>query len=97
MVSEDGGSSARLAVLIDADNVQPAIAARLLAEIVKYGTAFVKRAYGDWTGTRLKGAKLSDLIDATALFDLDWRKPAAGKSNVVYARDKRYQPAKKPA
>jgi uncharacterized LabA/DUF88 family protein len=262
MVSEDGGSTARLAVLIDADNAQPAIAARLLAEIVKYGTAFVKRAYGDWTGTRLKGwkdqlltqsiqpiqqfayttgknatdaamvidamdllysgrfdgfcivssdsdftrlasriresgltvygfgerktpkpfvaacdkfvylenlvpaatrnvpadetlkpsprasadqlkadttlvsqlrnaveaasdeegwaplaavgsivtkqapdfdsrnygyAKLSDLIAATAQFDLDWRKPAAGKSNVVYARDKRYKPTEKPA
>jgi uncharacterized LabA/DUF88 family protein len=262
MADEDGESTARLAVLIDADNAQPAIAVRLLAEIAKYGTAHVKRAYGDWTGTKLKGwkdqlltqsiqpiqqfayttgknatdaamvidamdllysgrfdgfcivssdsdftrlasriresgltvygfgerktpkpfvaacdkfvyfenlvpdvskntsadqtfkpvprvpaaqlkadttlvgqlrdaveaasdeegwaplavvgsiitkqapdfdsrnfgyAKLSDLIDATALFDLDWRKPASGKSSVVYARDKRYQPAKKPA
>jgi len=33
MASEDGGSTARLAVLIDADNAQPAIAGRLLAEI----------------------------------------------------------------
>jgi uncharacterized LabA/DUF88 family protein len=263
MAGEDGGSStARLAVLIDADNAQPAIAVRLLAEIATYGTAHVKRAYGDWTGTKLKGwkdqlltqsiqpiqqfayttgknatdaamvidamdllysgrfdgfcivssdsdftrlasriresgltvygfgerktpkpfvaacdkfvyienlvpaagksapadetlkpsprasadqlkadatlvnqlrdaveaasdeegwaplaavgsivtkqapdfdsrnygyAKLSDLINATALFDLDWRKPAGGKSSVVFTRDKRYQPAKKPA
>ncbi|KAK8912795.1 hypothetical protein VCV18_012137 [Metarhizium anisopliae] len=29
----------------------------LLAEIAKYGTAFVKRAYGDWTGTNLRGWK----------------------------------------
>jgi hypothetical protein len=33
MASEDGGRTARLAVLIDADNAQPAIAGRLLAEI----------------------------------------------------------------
>jgi hypothetical protein len=40
MASEDGGSTARLAVLIDADNAQPAIAVRLLAEIATYGTAW---------------------------------------------------------
>ncbi|KHN93757.1 uncharacterized protein MAM_08398 [Metarhizium album ARSEF 1941] len=47
----------KLAVLIDADNAQPHMASVLLAEIAKYGTAFVKRAYGDWTGTNLKGWK----------------------------------------
>ncbi|EFY88277.1 hypothetical protein MAC_05750 [Metarhizium acridum CQMa 102] len=47
----------KLAVLIDADNAQPNMAGVLLAEIAKYGTAFVKRAYGDWTGTNLKGWK----------------------------------------
>src|SRR5215469_16454599 len=54
MVSENAD---RLAVLIDADNAQPAIAEGLLAEVAKYGTAHVKRAYGDWTGTSLKGWK----------------------------------------
>ncbi len=38
-------SSQKLAVLIDADNAQPAVAEPLLAEIAKYGTANVKRAY----------------------------------------------------
>ncbi|NJL26998.1 MAG: NYN domain-containing protein [Thermoanaerobaculia bacterium] len=47
----------RLAVLIDADNVQAAIAKRLLEEISKHGTATVKRVYGDWTSTNLKGWK----------------------------------------
>lgn len=47
----------KLAVLIDADNAQPTIIEGLLAEIAKYGTAYVKRAYGDWTGTSLKGWK----------------------------------------
>ena len=47
--------SPRLALLIDADNAQPAIVEGLLAEVAKYGTAHVKRIYGDWTGTHLKG------------------------------------------
>lgn len=47
----------KLAVLIDADNAQPSLAGPLLAEIAKYGTANVKRIYGDWTHTRLKGWK----------------------------------------
>ncbi len=46
-----------LAVLIDADNAQPAIVDGLLAEIAKYGTANVKRIYGDWTSDKLKGWK----------------------------------------
>jgi len=50
-------NAAKLAVLIDADNAQPGNAETLLAEIAKYGTAHVKRAYGDWTGTSLKGWK----------------------------------------
>ncbi|MGC0153017.1 NYN domain-containing protein [Chromobacterium vaccinii] len=47
----------KLAVLIDADNAQSALIAELLAEVAKYGTAIVKRAYGDWTTTQLKGWK----------------------------------------
>ncbi|MBV9313185.1 MAG: NYN domain-containing protein [Pseudonocardia sp.] len=50
-------NAAKLAVLIDADNAQPSIIEALLAEVAKYGTAHVKRAYGDWTGTSLKGWK----------------------------------------
>ena len=47
----------KLAVLIDADNIQPAIVDGLLAEIANYGTASVKRIYGDWTAPSLKGWK----------------------------------------
>lgn len=43
-----------LAVLIDADNAQASIIHELLAEVSRYGTASVKRAYGDWTTTSLK-------------------------------------------
>jgi uncharacterized LabA/DUF88 family protein len=51
------GQAQKLAVLIDADNAQPSIIEGLLAEIAKYGTANVKRIYGDWTGSHLKGWK----------------------------------------
>ena len=50
-------SSDKLAVLIDADNAQAAMAHDLLAEVSRYGTATVRRAYGDWTTTNLKGWK----------------------------------------
>jgi uncharacterized LabA/DUF88 family protein len=46
-----------LAVLIDADNARASIVDGLLAEIAKYGTANVKRIYGDWTLPGLKGWK----------------------------------------
>lgn len=51
--------TARLAVLIDADNTTPGIVDPLLAEIAKYGVASVKRAYGDWTKSNLTGWKES--------------------------------------
>lgn len=50
-------ASDKLAVLIDADNAQAAVAPELLAEIARYGTATVKRAYGDWTTQNLVGWK----------------------------------------
>lgn len=49
--------SDKLAVLIDAENAQAAIATELLAEISRYGTATIKRAYGDWTTPILRGWK----------------------------------------
>lgn len=45
--------SQKLAVLIDAENAQAKIAGDLLGEIALYGTASVKRAYGDWTTPNL--------------------------------------------
>lgn len=47
----------RLAVLIDADNASSAILKEVLEEVAKYGTATVKRAYGDWTTQNLTSWK----------------------------------------
>lgn len=45
----------KLAVLIDADNTPAATAQSLFEEIAKYGTANVKRIYGDWSSHLLSG------------------------------------------
>jgi uncharacterized protein (TIGR00288 family) len=50
-------TSRRIALLIDADNVSHAKVAAILAELAKYGTANIRRAYGDWGSAALKGWK----------------------------------------
>lgn len=47
----------KLAVLIDADNAQASVVGELLIEVARYGTATIKRAYGDWTTPNLNGWK----------------------------------------
>ncbi|MBI1759778.1 MAG: NYN domain-containing protein [Actinobacteria bacterium] len=87
MVSEN---TAKLAVLIDADNAQPSITEGLLAEVAKYGTAHVKRAYGDWTGTSLKGWKdqlLTQSIQPIQQFAYTTGKNATDAAMVIDAMD----------
>ena len=48
-------SSDRIAVRIDADNTSPKYAGALLDEIAKFGNPTIKRAYGDWSSSRLNG------------------------------------------
>jgi hypothetical protein len=45
----------RLAILIDADNASPRIVTGLFEEIAALGEASVRRIYGDFSGTRLRG------------------------------------------
>jgi uncharacterized protein (TIGR00288 family) len=47
----------RIALLIDADNVSHSKIAAMLAELSKYGTANIRRAYGDWASPSLKNWK----------------------------------------
>ena len=86
-------NAARLAVLIDADNAQPGITEPLLAEVAKYGTAHVKRAYGDWTGTSLKGWKdqlLAQSIQPIQQFAYTTGKNATDSAMVIDAMDLLY-------
>ena len=86
-------NAAKLAVLIDADNAQPGITEALLGEVAKYGTAHVKRAYGDWTGTSLKGWKdqlLAQSIQPIQQFAYTTGKNATDAAMVIDAMDLLY-------
>jgi uncharacterized LabA/DUF88 family protein len=85
--------AARLAVLIDADNAQASIVDDLLAEVARYGTAQVKRAYGDWTGTSLRGWKdrlLAQSIQPIQQFAYTTGKNATDSAMVIDAMDLLY-------
>ena len=83
----------RLAVLIDADNSRHSIIAGLLDEIANYGIASVKRIYGDWTDTQLKGWKASLLehgIHPMQQFAYTTGKNATDSAMIIDAMDLLY-------
>jgi len=67
-----------LAVLVDADNAQASVIAELLAEVARYGTATVKRAYGDWTTPNLAGWK--DVLHVHAIQPIQQFRYTTGKN-----------------
>ncbi len=69
----------KLAVLIDADNAQPAITPALLAEISRFGVACVRRIYGDWTRPTLSGWK--DMLHAHSLLPIQQFQYTNGKNS----------------
>ena len=83
----------KLAVLIDADNAQPTIVDGLMIEIANYGTASVKRIYGDWTAPNLKGWKevlLDYSIQPIQQFAYTQGKNATDSAMVIDAMDLLY-------
>jgi uncharacterized LabA/DUF88 family protein len=86
-------SQAKLAVLIDADNTQPAIIEGLLDEVAKYGVASVKRIYGDWTSTNLRQWKerlLEYAIQPIQQFAYTQGKNATDSAMIIDAMDLLY-------
>ena len=78
----------RLAVLIDADNAQPAVIGGLLAEVAKFGVASVKRIYGDFTSPQLtqwKKALLKHSIQPLQQFAYTSGKNATDSSLIIGA------------
>lgn len=85
--------SVKLAVLIDADNARPTLVKELLDEIAKYGTAHVKRIYGDWTTPNLGGWKESLLghsIQPMQQFRYTVGKNATDSAMIIDAMDLLY-------
>jgi uncharacterized protein (TIGR00288 family) len=68
----------RIALLIDADNVSHTKIAAVLAELSKYGTANIRRAYGDWASAGLKGWK--EKLHAFAIRPIQQFSYSAGKN-----------------
>jgi len=86
-------SQAKLAVLIDADNTQPAIIEGLLDEVAKYGIASVKRIYGDWTSNNLRSWKdklLEYAIQPIQQFSYTTGKNATDSAMIIDAMDLLY-------
>ncbi len=53
--SSANGPNRNLALLIDADNVSHTAIAGIIVELSKFGTANIRRAYGDWTAGNMVG------------------------------------------
>ena len=86
-------NSGKLAVLIDADNAQPSITDGLMEEIAQFGTANVKRIYGDWTSPRLNGWKemlLKHSIQPIQQFAYTTGKNATDSAMIIDAMDLLY-------
>ncbi|WP_114588056.1 NYN domain-containing protein [Microbacterium arborescens] len=82
-----------LAVLVDADNVSPSRIGGVLAEIATYGTASVKRVYGDWTKSQLRGwkdAASEHVIQPMQQFDNTTGKNATDSALIIDAMDLLY-------
>ena len=83
----------RLAVLIDADNATASVTSELMAEIAKYGTPTIRRAYGDWTTQNLAGWKdqlLRHAIQPIQQFAYTRGKNATDSSLIIDAMDVLY-------
>ena len=83
-------NSPALALLIDGDNASSKIVAGLLAEIANYGTASVKRIYGDWSDARLKSWKdalLNNSIIPIQQYSYTTGKNATDSAMIIDAMD----------
>ena len=86
-------SSDTLAIIIDGDNASPKVVKGLLAEIANYGTASVKRVYGDWTKPNLNGWKeclLEHSIQPVQQFAYTTGKNATDGAMIIDAMDLLY-------
>lgn len=82
--------SFNLAVLIDADNTSHKFIASILEEVAKYGAAYVKHVYGDWSSPALKSWKekcLSLGLIAIQQFSYTSKKNATDIAMVIDAMD----------
>jgi len=86
-------SGSALAILIDADNANPAIVKGLIDEVAKLGRATVRRIYGDWTTPNLgswKAVLLEHSITPIQQFAYTKGKNATDSTMIIDAMDLLY-------
>ena len=86
-------TSSALAILIDADNANPAIVKGLIDEVAKFGRATVRRIYGDWTTPNLgkwKEVLLEHSIQPIQQFAYTKGKNATDSTMIIDAMDLLY-------
>jgi uncharacterized LabA/DUF88 family protein len=86
-------TGATLAILIDADNANPAIVKGLIDEVAKFGRATVRRIYGDWTTPNLgpwKSVLLEHSITPVQQFAYTKGKNATDSTMIIDAMDLLY-------
>src|SRR6201987_167868 len=86
-------NTARLAVLVDADNAQSSLNAGLLATGAQCATPHVKRPYGGWPAPTLRGWKdqlLAQSIQPVQQFAYTTGKNATDAAMVIDAMDLLY-------
>lgn len=82
-----------LAVLVDADNASATVISAVLAEVAAYGTASVKRIYGDWTKPNLGSWKeqlLEHSIQPIQQFSYTTGKNSTDSAMIIDAMDLLY-------
>ncbi|MCW1923777.1 NYN domain-containing protein [Luteolibacter arcticus] len=92
-MSESTSVAKPLAVLIDADNASAAVIAAVLTEVATYGTASVKRIYGNWTSEQLKSWKaplLEHSIQPIQQFSYTTGKNSTDSAMIIDAMDLLY-------
>ena len=72
-------SSFNIALLIDGDNAQPDLLKFILAEAGRYGKVTIRRIYGDWTISNMKGWK--DQINSHAVRPMQQFSYTKGKNS----------------
>jgi uncharacterized LabA/DUF88 family protein len=90
---ENSLNQAKLAVLIDADNAQSVNIEGLLDEVSQYGSASIKRIYGDWTNSHLRSWKeklLDHAIQPIQQFSYTSGKNATDSAMIIDAMDLLY-------
>lgn len=82
-----------LAVLIDAENVPARRVKEIMVEIATYGTPTIKRIYGDWTDSSVKGWKqvlLENAITPVQQYSYTTGKNSSDSAMIIDAMDVLY-------